>query len=36
MDNKIVILEDETLENVAGGEFGETEHTTPVNDQNYH
>ena len=24
------------MENVAGGEFGETEHTTLVNDQNYH
>ena len=35
MENKIEILEEDLLENVAGGEFGGSEHTTEVNDANY-
>jgi thioredoxin-like negative regulator of GroEL len=35
MDHKIEILEGDLLENVAGGEFGGSEHTTEVTNANY-
>ena len=35
MNSKFEILEDEVLENVAGGDFGGSEHTTVVTDANY-
>ena len=35
MNSKFEILEDEELANVAGGDFGGSEHTTVVTDANY-